>query len=223
MAVRARALDNETGAKRPGAHGGLYKRSLLCSGWPADLAPSGRGGAWRMPTTMGGAPRDAPAGIVPLSGHVGDLLCCSHVAPCAARDMEDSVAVLRTRHGRTPWRPNATAGRDTDEPALDVVARSEGGQRSGSGHRLPACYGFALALGGRCVLGPRKPEPVPVAGSSQVRHVVRRLRRNALACLATHGARHPRPYSSARPICRPLSISGRPMPHPPPPPQPHNL
>ena len=167
MAVRARALDNETGAKRPGAHGGLYKRSLLCSGWPADLAPSGRGGAWRMPTTMGGAPRDAPAGIVPLSGHVGDLLCCSHVAPCAARDMEDSVAVLRTRHGRTPWRPNATAGRDTDEPALDVVARSEGGQRSASGHRLPACYGFALADDARWVRpSPSLLYPLAVAGSS---------------------------------------------------------
>ena len=153
---------------------------------PADLARSGRGGAWRMPTTTGGAPRDAPAGIVRLSGHVGDLLCCSHVAPCAARDMEDSVAVLRTRHGRTPWRPNATAGRDTDEPALDVVARSEGGQRSGSG--APATGLLRLRLGGRRALGPPKPKPaVPVGRCWIIRYAMW-----CGACAGTHWPVWPR-------------------------------
>ena len=147
----------------------------------ADADDDGRGAAGR-------AGRDRAA----LGSRWGPALLQSRGALRRSRGrrcMEDSVPVVRTAHDTAARRgaPNATAAREADETALDVVERREGGQRSGSGHRLPACYGFALADDARWV----RPSPsllYPLL-DHQVRHVVRRLRRNALACLATHGAR----------------------------------
>jgi hypothetical protein len=149
----SRPLDNEAGAKRPGAHG-LYKSSDLCGGWPADLERSGGGGARVADAdeaTTDGAPRDAPAGIVQLGSRWGPALLQSRGTLPRSRG---PPVPGRFRAGSPhTTRPHAAAPERNGRPRRRRTgARRRGAPRGWAAVRLPApatCYGLRLRLGGQ--------------------------------------------------------------------------
>ena len=190
MAVRARARDNEAGATRPGAHGGLYKRSLLCCGCPPltsrDQGAEARGGCRRRWAGRRGTRRPGSC-----RSRVTLETCSAAVtwrpAPLATWKIPWRFSAHDTaaRRGARTQRPAATPTnrRSTSWRA----ARVGSGQPPGTGYRPATASPWRTTRVGSaqaqacCTRWPLL--------DHQVRHVVRRLRRNALACLATHGAR----------------------------------